>query len=155
MVVITGVDVVDLRFPTSEGMHGSDAMHPDPDYSAAYVLLRTDAPALVGHGLTFTLGRGTEIVVAAVHALAPLVRGRTLESITGAFGSFWSSLVHDGQLRWLGPEKGVVHMAVGAVINAIWDLWSDSTALQPPPSSLDSRTHAADRLVCLAVCLCG
>ena len=123
MVSLTSLEVHDIRFPTAEGLHGSDAMHPDPDYSAAYVVIKTDQPSLEGHGLTFTIGRGNEVVKLAVEALAFLTVGRTLDSITSAFGEWWKSLVNDGQLRWIGPEKGVIHMAVGAVVNAVWDLW--------------------------------
>src|SRR4249920_4014151 len=99
-------------------------MHRSPDYSAAYVVLHTDDPELSGHGLTFTNGRGTEICVAAIHALEPLVVGRTLEGITGDFAAFWRSLVSEDQLRWLGPEKGVMHISTAAVVNAVWDLWA-------------------------------
>ena len=117
----------DVRFPTSRSLDGSDAMHTSPDYSAAYVVLRTDAgEELSGHGLTFTCGRGNEVCVAAIRALEPLVVGRSLEGITGDMRFFWRSLVSDGQLRWLGPEKGAVHLAVGAVVNAVWDLWAKS-----------------------------
>src|SRR5262245_37233399 len=100
-------------------------MHPDPDYSAAYVVLRTDADdGLEGHGLAFTIGAGNEVVVAAVRALERLVVGRTVEGIESDPRTFWRSLVGDGQLRWLGPEKGVVHLAAAAVVNAVWDLWA-------------------------------
>jgi L-fuconate dehydratase len=99
-------------------------MHPDPDYSAAYVVLRTDVEGLEGHGLTFTIGRGTEICVVAARAFEPLVVGRTLEGIRSDMRTFWRSLVADSRLRWLGPEKGVVHLAVAAVVNAVWDLWA-------------------------------
>jgi L-fuconate dehydratase len=124
---ITSLTAHDVRFPTSRFLDGSDAMHTSPDYSAAYVVLRTDAAAgPSGHGLTFTCGRGNEVCVAAIRALEPLVVGRSLEGITGDMRSFWRSLVSDGQLRWLGPEKGAVHLAVGAVVNAVWDLWAKS-----------------------------
>jgi L-fuconate dehydratase len=114
-----------VRFPTSQFLDGSDAMHPDPDYSAAYVVLRTDADdGLEGHGLTFTIGRGTEICVVAARALEPLVVGRTIEGIRSDMRSFWRTLVSDSKLRWLGPEKGVVHLAAAAVVNAVWDLWA-------------------------------
>jgi len=100
-------------------------MHPSPDYSCAYVVLRTDSPdGIEGHGLTFTNGRGTEIVVAAVRALEHLVVGRTIEEVTADLRGFWRSLASEGQLRWLGPEKGVIHMATAAVVNAVWDLWA-------------------------------
>ncbi len=122
-VRITGLSTYDVRFPTSRSLDGSDAMHRKPDYSAAYVVLHTDSGAS-GHGLTFTNGRGTEVCVAAVRALEPLVAGRTLDGITGDMRGFWRSLASDDQLRWLGPEKGVIHLAVGAVVNAVWDLWA-------------------------------
>jgi L-fuconate dehydratase len=122
---ILSLDARDIRFPTSLSLDGSDAMHPSPDYSCAYVTLRTDSPGgLEGHGLTFTNGRGTEVVVTAVRALEHLVVGRTLEEITADFRSFWRSLASEGQLRWLGPEKGVIHLATAAVVNAVWDLWA-------------------------------
>jgi L-fuconate dehydratase len=122
---IVSLSVHDVRFPTSRTLAGSDAMHTSPDYSAAYVVLHTDGD-LAGHGLTFTNGRGTEVVVAGIRALAPLVVGRSLEGITGDFRGFWRSLVSDDQLRWLGPEKGVMHLATAAVVNAVWDLWAKS-----------------------------
>ena len=122
---ITSVQVHDIRFPTSASLDGSDAMNPDPDYSAAYVVLCTDAgDGMEGHGLTFTIGRGNELCVAAVHSLAPLVVGLTLEAITADMGTFWRRMVGDSQLRWVGPEKGVVHMATAAVVNAVWDIWA-------------------------------
>ena len=119
----TAVEVVDLRFPTSRHLDGSDAMNPDPDYSAAYVILRTDADdGLEGHGFTFTIGRGNELCVAAVKALEPFVVGRTVGGVLDDLGGFARSLTGDSQLRWLGPEKGVVHLATAAVVNAVWDL---------------------------------
>ena len=122
---ISGVEVRDVRFPTSRTLDGSDAMNPSPDYSAAYVVLRTDHPAgLAGHGLAFTIGRGTEIVVAAINALAPLVHGDTLESFTADMGAFWRRITGDSQLRWIGPEKGAIHLATAAIVNAVWDLWA-------------------------------
>ena len=122
---ITDIVARDIRFPTSRALDGSDAMHPDPDYSAAYVVLQTDHPAgLQGHGLTFTCGRGNELCVAAVHSLAPLVRGKTLEDFTHDMAGFWRMLTSDGQLRWVGPEKGVLHLATAAVVNALWDLYA-------------------------------
>ena len=123
MMKITGLAARDVRFPTSKSLDGSDAMNVDPDYSAACVVLETDTP-LRGHGLTFTVGRGNEIVVKAIESLKPLVVGRTLESIVRAFGIYWRRLSQDSQLRWLGPEKGVTHLALAAVVNAIWDLWA-------------------------------
>jgi L-fuconate dehydratase len=115
----------DIRFPTSAALDGSDAMHRSPDYSCAYVVLRTDSPdGLSGCGLTFTNGRGTEVVVAALRALEHLVVGRSLEEITSEMRAFWRSLTSEDQLRWLGPEKGVIHLATAAVVNAVWDLWA-------------------------------
>jgi L-fuconate dehydratase len=120
---IIAVDVHDVRFPTSLTLAGSDAMHPDPDYSAAYVVLRTDATdAHEGHGFAFTIGRGNEVQTVAIEALAPIVIGRPLDATLGDLGGLSTDLVHDSQLRWLGPEKGVIHMAVAAVVNALWDL---------------------------------
>src|SRR5450759_5018735 len=115
----------DIRFPTSRTLDGSDAMSADPDYSAAYVVLETDHPSgLEGHGLTFTIGRGTELCVAAIELLADHVVGRTLEAIESDMAGFWRGLVADSQLRWLGPEKGVVHLATAALVNAVWDLYA-------------------------------
>jgi L-fuconate dehydratase len=115
----------DIRFPTSRTLAGSDAMHKAPDYSAAYVVLRTDADdKLEGHGLTFTAGRGTEVCVAAINALAPLIVGKTLESITSDMRGFWHAVTGEEQLRWLGPEKGVIHLAAAALVNAVWDLYA-------------------------------
>jgi L-fuconate dehydratase len=123
VATITELAVIDVRFPTSRELDGSDAMNPDPDYSAAYVVLWTDAgDGLEGHGLTFTIGRGTEVVVAAVEALRPLVLGRSVEGLEADLGAFWRDLVGDSQLRWIGPEKGVIHLATAAVVNAVWDL---------------------------------
>ena len=123
MTRIVSLEVVDLRFPTSRALDGSDAMNPDPDYSAAYVILRTDAEdGLEGHGLTFTIGRGTEVVVAAVDALRPLVVGLDVEATERDLGAFWRAMVGDSQLRWIGPEKGAIHLATAAVVNAVWDL---------------------------------
>ncbi len=100
-------------------------MNPAPDYSAAYVVLRTDHPVgLAGHGLAFTIGRGTEIVVAAINALAPLVQGVTLESLTTHMGAFWRRITGDSQLRWIGPKTGAIHLATAAIVNAVWDLWA-------------------------------
>jgi L-fuconate dehydratase len=123
-VVVTGFDAVDVRFATSLQLDGSDAMNPDPDYSAAYVILRTSDPELEGHGFCFTIGRGTEICVQAIRALAPLVVGSEVEALFADLGGLWRRLVGDSQLRWLGPEKGVVHMATAAVVNAVWDLYA-------------------------------
>lgn len=120
---ITSVDIRDVRFPTSRELAGSDAMNPDPDYSAAYVILETDA-GLCGHGLSFTLGRGTEIVVEAARALRRLVLGRQLEEFASDMGAFWRRLTGDSQLRWIGPDKGAIHLATAAIVNAVWDLWA-------------------------------
>src|ERR1700690_1809908 len=120
---ITTLRVMDVRFPTSRGLDGSDAMNPDPDYSAAYVVIGTDrADGIEGHGLSFKRGRGTEIVVAAVRALAPLVIGQTVADFVDAPGELGKHLTGDSQLRWLGPEKGVIQLATAAVVNALWDL---------------------------------
>jgi len=119
---LTALRAHDVRFPTSDASHGSDAMNPDPDYSAAVAIVETDEPGLSGHGMTFTIGRGTEICVAALRAFTPHLLGRDLDEIEADTGAFWRSLAGDSQLRWLGPEKGVVHLALAAVVNAVWDL---------------------------------
>jgi L-fuconate dehydratase len=115
--------VHDVRFPTSVDKDGSDALNADPDYSTAYVVVHTSAGD-EGHGFVFTIGRGTEVAVAAIRAVEPLVAGREVEEVLSDLGGFWRRLVHDSHLRWLGPEKGVVHMAIGAVVNAVWDLYA-------------------------------
>jgi L-fuconate dehydratase len=123
VAVITALETADVRFPTSLALDGSDAMNPDPDYSAAYVRLRTDADdGHEGHGFVFTIGRGNDVQVAAIEALADKLVGREVEPLLADMGGTWRSFVHDSQLRWLGPEKGVMHMAIGAVVNALWDL---------------------------------
>jgi len=122
-ITITEVVARDIRFPTSENLDGSDAMNLAPDYSAAYAILKTDTD-LEGHGLTFTIGRGNELCVAAIEALAPLVVGSTLESFTENMGAFWDHVTGDSQLRWVGPEKGVIHLATAAIVNALWDLYA-------------------------------
>jgi L-fuconate dehydratase len=119
---IVGLAARDIRFPTSRTLDGSDALNVG-DYSATYVTLQTDE-GLTGHGLTFTNGRGNELGVAAARALAPLLCGLSLEEITADFRAFYRRLTQDPQLRWIGPEKGIVHMATGAVLNAVWDLWA-------------------------------
>src|ERR1700712_5086003 len=124
MPKITALRTFDLRFPTSRHLDGSDAMNPDPDYSAAYVILETDAPGLAGHGFTFTIGRGNELCVAAIESYASLVIGKTLKEITTDMAGFWRTLAGDSQLRWTGPEKGVIHLGLAAVINAVWDMWA-------------------------------
>ncbi|MFI5907622.1 L-fuconate dehydratase [Dactylosporangium sp. NPDC051541] len=119
----TSFDTYDVRFPTSRQLDGSDAMNPDPDYSAAYVVLRTDAAdGHEGHGFAFTIGRGNEVQTAAILALRPYLVGRPTGGVLDDLGGLWRELVHDSQLRWLGPEKGVMHMAISAVVNALWDL---------------------------------
>ena len=120
---ITDIRVIDLRFPTSRESIGSDAVNKDPDYSAAYCILETNH-GLRGYGLTFTLGRGTELCVEALRYLAGFAKGRTLSSITTDFNAFNRELTGDSQFRWLGPEKGVIHLATAALINAVWDLYA-------------------------------
>jgi L-fuconate dehydratase len=123
MSKILGFDTYDVRFPTSRSLDGSDAMNPAPDYSAAYLVLRTDAPdGLAGHAHVFTIGRGNDIQLAALRALEPFLAGRDLDETLADIGGLSRALVGDSPLRWLGPERGVVHMAIGAVLNACWDL---------------------------------
>ncbi|WP_034301649.1 L-fuconate dehydratase [Herbaspirillum sp. RV1423] len=124
MTTITSMRVLDVRFPTSKTLDGSDAMNPDPDYSAAYVILETDRPGLQGHGLTFTIGRGNEICCAAIRAMEHLVVGLDLAWVSEDMGRFWRYITSDSQLRWIGPDKGAIHLATGAVVNAVWDLWA-------------------------------
>jgi len=119
---ITDLTVRDIRFPTSDNLDGSDAIHVDPDYSCAYVTLKTNQDGLEGDGITFTLGRGTELCVATIATLKGFVVGKTLEEITDNFAGFWHRICNESQLRWLGPERGLIHMSVAAIINAIWDL---------------------------------
>lgn len=133
---LSRLSIRDIRFPTSRQLDGSDAMNPDPDYSAAYVILHAEGAfdpistgpihpgPLDGHGLSFTIGRGTEIVCAAIRALESRVVGRTLEEFAAAPGEFWRHLTSDSQLRWIGPEKGVIHLATAALVNALWDLYA-------------------------------
>ena len=123
-LTITGFETHDLRFPTSEHLDGSDAMNPDPDYSAAYCILRTNAAGMCGYGMTFTIGRGNELCVAAIHSLASLLVGQPLEALMRRPVDLYRRLTADSQLRWVGPEKGVIHLAAAAVINAVWDLWA-------------------------------
>ncbi|WP_314325008.1 L-fuconate dehydratase [Paenarthrobacter ilicis] len=123
MSVVTSVDTFDIRFPTSLELDGSDAMNLDPDYSAAYLIIGTDADdGHEGHGFVFTIGRGNEVETAAIAALRDHILGRSVEDLLNDMGATWKLLAHDSQLRWLGPEKGVMHMAIGAVVNALWDL---------------------------------
>ena len=124
MTRITALRTADIRFPTSLALDGSDAMNPDPDYSAAYVILETDQPGLEGHGLTFTIGRGNDICVAAIRAMEHLVVGLDLDWVRADPGRFWRHVTGDSQLRWIGPDKGAIHLATGAVVNAVWDLWA-------------------------------
>ncbi|MDM0041353.1 L-fuconate dehydratase [Variovorax sp. J22G21] len=126
MTLVRSMRVVDVRFPTSQQLDGSDAMNPDPDYSAAYVVLETDQPGLEGHGLTFTIGRGNEICCAAIEAMRHLVVGLDLKWVAQDMGRFWRHITSDSQLRWIGPDKGAIHLATGAVVNAMWDLWAKS-----------------------------
>jgi L-fuconate dehydratase len=129
-VRISSVRTWDVRFPTSRELDGSDAMNPDPDYSAAYVELRTDSDdQLTGCGFVFTIGRGNDVEVAAIEALTPMILGQDVDALLADMGATWRWLVHDSQLRWLGPEKGVMHMAIGAVINAMWDLRAKRSGL--------------------------
>jgi L-fuconate dehydratase len=118
------IEAFDIRFPTSLWLAGSDAMNPDPDYSAAYVVIHTSRDDLKGHGFTFTIGRGTELCVAAIRLLAPMLEGRSLDELVSDMGAVWRRLAGDSQLRWLGPEKGIVHLALAAVVNALWDVWA-------------------------------
>jgi L-fuconate dehydratase len=124
MTRIVALRTADIRFPTSLSLDGSDAMNPDPDYSAAYVVLETDTPGLEGHGLTFTIGRGNDICVAAIEAMRHLIVGMELDWIRADPARFWRTLTDDSQLRWIGPDKGAMHLATGAVVNAVWDLWA-------------------------------
>lgn len=130
MTIITSLTTRDIRARTSRFLDGSDAAHPDPDYSAAYAVLSTDhADGLGGQGFTFTIGRGNELCCAAIELMRPHVVGRDLEEITGDMAGFWRRLTSDGQLRWLGPEKGVIHLAVAALVNAVWDLWAKTAGV--------------------------
>ncbi|KAK3868106.1 hypothetical protein Pcinc_026480 [Petrolisthes cinctipes] len=117
---IRGLSVRDIRFPTSLESDGSDAIHPDPDYSCAYVILYTDTD-FKGHGLAFTIGRGNELVVAAVKSLARVIVGKKLRPIFENFAGTWRELTSESQMRWVGPEKGVLHLAVAAIVNALWE----------------------------------
>lgn len=125
-IKIIGMEISDIRFPTSLELAGSDAMNKDPDYSAAYVIIKTNQPGLEGHGLTFTIGRGNEVCVQAIQALKPLIIGTELSDITKNMGEWWHKITGDSQLRWIGPEKGAIHLATAAVVNAVWDLWAKS-----------------------------
>lgn len=122
MTKITGFKTLDIRFPTSTEKHGSDAMNPDSDYSAAYLILETDDLKLSGHSLVFTIGRGNDLQCSAIDQLAKKVVGEQLSTLENRIGQISKDLVRDSQIRWLGPEKGITHMAVGGVVNALWDL---------------------------------
>ncbi|MEU8061721.1 L-fuconate dehydratase [Microbispora bryophytorum] len=122
MPTITSVNVIDIRFPTSATLDGSDAMNPDGDYSAAYVMLETDDGDLTGHGLTFTIGRGNDLCVAAARQIGARLAGRDVDELTGDLGGLYREIMADSQMRWLGPEKGVVHLSAAGVLNAAWDL---------------------------------
>ena len=122
-VVIEDIKSIDVRFPNAEANAPSDAIHKAPDFAAAYVVISVKGLQHEGHGYTFTLGRGTEVVLKAIKALSPLLVGRSLVSVYTDFGKFWHHLVNESQLRWIGPEKGVVHIATAGMINALWDLW--------------------------------
>ncbi|MEU5715151.1 enolase C-terminal domain-like protein [Streptomyces sp. NPDC020403] len=157
---VTHVEVHDIRFPTSEQLDGSDAMNPDPDYSAAYVVLRTDGGGeepggdarepgeyeLEGHGFCFTIGRGNDVMAAAIETLRPALVGRSAPATAADLAALYRELTHDSQLRWLGPEKGVMHMAAGAVVNAAWDLAAKQAGL-PVWRFLAGMTP--EELVCL------
>jgi len=123
-IKIVSVETEDIRLPTSKSLDGSDAMNKDPDYSAGYVILKTNCPGLEGHGLTFTLGRGNELCISAMKSLSYLLIGKSLNEITADMAGFWRIITGDSQLRWLGPEKGIIHMATGAIVNAVWDLYA-------------------------------
>ncbi|MEZ6055534.1 MAG: L-fuconate dehydratase [Planctomycetaceae bacterium] len=145
---ITHITAHDLRFPTSRSLDGSDAMNPDPDYSAAYVILHTDrGDGLKGHGFTFTIGRGNELCTRAIESLSPLVHGRTLESFTSDMAGFWRHITGDSQLRWVGPEKGVIHLATAAIVNAVWDLYAKVE--QKPLWRLVSEMTPAEIVACV------
>jgi L-fuconate dehydratase len=122
-IIIQKITARDIRFPTSLNLDGSDAMNPDPDYSATYVAIKTNNPDLTGYGLTFTIGRGNELCVAAVESIMPLIIGKSMESIIDNMGEFWHLITNDSQLRWIGPDKGVIHLAIAAIVNAVWDLY--------------------------------
>src|SRR5690606_31815870 len=123
-MTITDILIKDVRFPTSKTLDGSDAMNTDPDYSDAYVILKSDHPDYEGHGLTFTIGRVNELCTPAIASLSPLIKGKRLDEFTSDMGAFWKMITGDSQLRWLGPEKGVIHLATGAIVNAVWDLYA-------------------------------
>lgn len=123
-IKIDSIEGVDIRFPTSKTGAGSDAVNIDPDYSAAYCIVHTNYPALKGYGLTFTNGRGNDLCVAAIEELGKLVNGMAVDQIMMDMAEFWRRVTGDSQLRWLGPQKGILHMSAGALINAVWDLYA-------------------------------
>lgn len=125
---ITSLESRDIRFPTSKSLDGSDAVNKDPDYSAAYVVIKTSNPQFEGHGLTFTVGRGNELCVEAIRSLSYLLIGKSMDEIVSDMAGFWRMITGDSQLRWLGPEKGIIHMATGAIVNAVWDLYAKAEA---------------------------
>lgn len=122
MTTITSVTTHDVRFPTSLSMDGSDAMNKDGDYSAAYVVIHTDDPDLKGYGFTFTIGRGNDLCVEAARQRGIPLVGLDVDGSLADLGGLYRMLKSDSQLRWLGPEKGVEHLALAAVMNAVWDL---------------------------------
>ncbi|MDO5502745.1 MAG: enolase C-terminal domain-like protein [Actinomycetia bacterium] len=146
MSTIIAINTSDVRFPTSLMLDGSDAMNPDPDYSAAYLELVTDAGDS-GHGFVFTIGRGNDVQVAAIETLRGHLLGRSVEPLLDNMGTAWELLTHDSQLRWLGPEKGVMHMAIGAVLNALWDLKAKRAGL--PLWQLLSRMSPEELVDCV------
>ena len=145
MITITGVEVIDLRFPTSQTADGSDAMNKDGDYSAAYVILRTDDPLLSGHGFTFTIGRGNDLCVEAARQRALPLIGRDVAELVADLGGVYRELQSDSQLRWLGPEKGVIHLALAAVMNAVWDLAARVAGQAPLASARGDVVRATRR----------
>jgi L-fuconate dehydratase len=146
-IELTHFEVIDVRFPTSDEQHGSDAMHTDPDYAAAYVIIHTNQDRLDGHGLTFTLGRGTDLCVQAAKQLCDLLQGASLADIVVDFSGVWRKLTSESQLRWIGPEKGVVHLATAAVINALWDLYAK--AMDKPLWKLLADMPAEELVGCI------
>ena len=128
-LTITRIEAVDVRFPTARDHDGSDAMNPDPDYSAAYLVLHTEDAELQGHGFAFTIGEGTDICVAAIRTLGAHIVGTSIEDAFADMGAFSRRLTGISHLRWLGPEKGVMHLATSAVLNAVWDLFAKARGL--------------------------
>lgn len=141
--------MADIRHPLPDitRLHGSDAMNADPDYSAAYLVLETNQRGLEGHGLTFTIGRGNDLCTTAIDLLAERIIGMTLGEIAGDMAAFWRFVTGDSQLRWLGPDKGVMHLATGALINAVWDLWAKAEG--KPVWQLVADMSPAELLRCI------